>query len=60
MLLSIDIIESHLADVLSLQDYESDQKKIDSVERRPAIIGEALFKADKMDEFLSISDKREL
>ncbi|MGN6494183.1 MAG: HepT-like ribonuclease domain-containing protein [Agriterribacter sp.] len=60
MLLSIDIIESHLKDIRNLQEYESDQKAIDSVERRLAIIGEALFKADKLDQALTISDKKRI
>ena len=60
MLLSIEIIEEHLNGIKSLLEYEADQKTIDSVERRLAIIGEALFKADKLDEFLIISDKKRI
>ncbi|MGN6435908.1 MAG: HepT-like ribonuclease domain-containing protein [Agriterribacter sp.] len=60
MLLSIDMIESHLTDVKSLQEYENDQKTIDSVERRLAIIGEALFKADRLDNTMAISDKKRI
>jgi len=55
---SISVIENHVADVFSLKEYESNQKTIDSVERRLAIIGEALFKADKIDNNLSITDKK--
>ena len=58
MLFSISVIEDHIADVPSLQEYEMDQKSIDSVERRLAIIGEALYKADRMDPLLNISDKK--
>lgn len=60
MLLSIEIIEEHLIGIESLLEYESDQKTIDSVERRLAIIGEALFKADKIDESLAVSDKKRI
>lgn len=54
------IVEAHISGIESLLAYESDQKTIDSVVRRLAIIGEALFKADKMEEGLAISDKRKI
>jgi len=37
-----------------------DQKSIDSVERRLAIIGEALYKADRIAPLLNISDKKKI
>lgn len=55
--ISIEAIERYTADLNSLADYESDEETIDAVERRIAIIGEALFKADKLDPSLQISDK---
>jgi uncharacterized protein with HEPN domain len=54
---SIDIIELHLHGVSGLYAYQSDLKTIDAVERRLAVVGEALWKADKIDGALSISDK---
>lgn len=55
--LSIKAIERYIADIETANDYGHDQKTIDSVERRLAIIGEALFKANKIDTNLAISDK---
>ena len=55
---SISVIENHIEDISTLKDYETDQKTIDSVERRLVIIGEALFKADKIDNTIVIADKR--
>lgn len=60
ILLSIGIIEEHVLGIKNFQQYEGDQKTIDSVERRLAIIGEALFKANKLDELLDISDKKRI
>ncbi|PZF74304.1 HepT-like ribonuclease domain-containing protein [Taibaiella soli] len=58
--LSIEIIAHHVSDVSSLEDYQLEITKIDAVERRLAIIGEALFKADKLDKRLQISDKTKI
>ena len=58
--LSIEAIERYTADVETAKDYERDQKTIDSVERRLAIIGEALFKANKLDTEFDISDKHKI
>ncbi len=60
ILFSIFTIEKYVENIPSLSEYELDQKTIDSVERRLAIIGEALFKADKINELLNITDKRKI
>jgi len=58
--LSIDIIERHVSGILTLSEYQADLKTIDSVERRLAIIGEALYKADKLDKLLPITFKAKI
>ena len=60
ILYSISVIENHIEGISSLKDYETDQKTIDSVERRLAIIGEALFKADKIVSTIAITDKKKI
>lgn len=60
ILFSISVIESYVVNISSLREYEIDQKTIDSVERRLAIIGEALFKADRIDKTLDISGKKKV
>lgn len=57
---SIDIISAHLADIRSLENYKHSLKTIDAVERRLAIIGEALNKANKLDTQLNISNKTKI
>lgn len=54
--LSIEIIESHMTGISGFKQYENDLKTIDSVERRLAIIGEALFKAEKLEKNLPLSN----
>jgi uncharacterized protein with HEPN domain len=58
--LSIEVIEHHVSNVLSLEAYHENMLVIDAVERRLAIIGEALFKADKLDKLLPIHDKAKI
>lgn len=58
--LSIGIIEHHISDVPSFDAYQNEITKVDAVERRLAIIGEALFKADKLDKLLPVSDKAKI
>lgn len=60
MLYSILLIENHIENISSLSDYENDQKTIDSVERRLAIIGEALFKVEKIENTIGITDRRKI
>lgn len=57
---SILLIENHLHNIPSLSDYEKSALVIDAVERRISIIGEALWKADKMEPSLNISDKMKI
>ena len=58
--LSIQAIESHLEDIDNFNVYENDLKTIDAVERRLTIIGEAIFKMDKIDPKIQITDKRKI
>jgi len=60
ILKSIDTIEAHLQNVLSLSVYRDNIMVKDAVERRLAIIGEALWKADKLDKTLNISSKNKI
>jgi len=57
---SINTIETYIADVKSLAEYKKDAKTIDAVERRLAIIGEALWKADKIENLNSITNKSKI
>jgi uncharacterized protein with HEPN domain len=57
---SIGVIEQHLANIHSLSDYKNDIKTIDAVERRLAIIGEALKKADNIHNQLNVSNKTKI
>jgi len=54
---SVNSIELYLSNISTLTEYVNDAKTIDAVERRLAIIGEALNKADKLEPSLLISDK---
>ncbi len=56
----IALIESHLEHITTFSDYNSDIKTVDAVERRLAIIGEALWKADKMEPSILVSDKKRI
>ena len=54
---SATIIQEYLASVADLASYRADQKTIDAVERRLAMIGEALWKANKMDQTIVVTGK---
>ena len=58
--LSIQAIESYISDLATLEDYQEDAETIDADERRLAIIGEALFKADKVNPDLEITNKKKI
>jgi uncharacterized protein with HEPN domain len=58
--LAIGIIGQHLKGIESLESYISDLKTIDSVERRLSVIGEALYKANKLEKSLPVSDKTKI
>ncbi len=57
--LSIQAIEKYISDLSTVEDYERDMETIDAVERRLAIIGEELFKADKIEPEVEISKKKD-
>jgi len=57
---SIGLIESHIQNAPTLSAYKSNILITDAVERRLSIIGEALWKADKMDKGLNISNKKRI
>jgi uncharacterized protein with HEPN domain len=58
--LSIQAIEKYISDLTTVEEYEKDMETIDAVERRLAIIGEALFKANKIEPKIEISNKKKI
>lgn len=56
---SIKLIEFHLAEIKSFSDYASNYTVIDAVERRLAIIGEALWKASKLKD-IKVTDQKKI
>ena len=57
ILLSINAIEIHVQQVNSIQEYENNITVTDAVERRLAIIGEALYQINKADKQIQITNK---
>jgi uncharacterized protein with HEPN domain len=57
---SIERIELHIATITSFSDFKIAYTVYDAVERRLAIIGEALWKIDKLDKDTNITDKRKI
>ena len=57
---SISRIEYHIAEIKSFSEFKNAFTVYDAVERRIAIIGEALWKIDKMDKDAAISDKQKI
>ena len=57
---SIEQIKIHLENITTFSDFKKSQTVIDAVERRLFIIGEAIWKANKMDGSLQISDKEKI
>lgn len=57
---SVNLIDSYLIGVSGLSDYKNNFLLVDAVERRLAIIGEALWCADKKDKSLNISNKNKI
>lgn len=57
---SINMIESYLEPFQGMSSYAADLKTVDAVERRLSIIGEALWKADKINNDLPISNKSKI
>lgn len=54
---SATIIKQYISKCQKLSAFVSDMMLVDAVERRLSIIGEALFKANKYDKSLPITDK---
>ena len=57
ILLSIGDIRNYVIDISTSYQFQADRKTRDSVERRLAIIGEALNKINKINTSISISNK---
>lgn len=57
---SIERIELHISKTASFSDFKNNYTVYDAVERRMAIIGEALWQADKIDKTVPISDKQKI
>ena len=53
-------IESYIVNISSAKEIEQNQLLLDALCRRFSIIGEALYKANKIDDDLSITDKRKI
>ncbi len=60
ILLSIETIESHLSNIKTFVDFKDNLLIIDAVERRLAIIGEALNKAVKIQPAILVTNKKEI
>jgi uncharacterized protein with HEPN domain len=58
--LSLSRIEFHLAEISSFEQFAGSWTVYDAVERRLAIIGEAVWKIDKFDKDFQITDKRKI
>ncbi|MGH2646793.1 MAG: HepT-like ribonuclease domain-containing protein [Ginsengibacter sp.] len=56
---SIKMIEYYLNDIKSFSDYKSNYMLIDAVERRLAIVGEALWKVSKL-EYIQVTDQKKI
>jgi uncharacterized protein with HEPN domain len=57
ILLSINAIEIHIQQVSTLEEYENNITVTDAVERRLAIIGEALHQINRIDKQIQITKK---
>ncbi len=60
ILISIDMIEFHLKEIQSTAAYSKNITVSDAVERRFGIIGEALWKANKIMPSISVIDKTKI
>jgi uncharacterized protein with HEPN domain len=58
--LSIERIEFHIKDIRSLREFSSSWTVYDAVERRLAIIGEAVWQIDKIDKNILLTNKRKI
>jgi len=57
---SISRIEYHIKGLKSVTDYSNNYTVIDAVERRLAIIGEALWKASKSDSKIAVTNQKKI
>jgi uncharacterized protein with HEPN domain len=57
---SIERIELHILNINSFSDFNNAYTVYDVVERRLAIMGEALWKIDKLNKDIPITDKRKI
>jgi uncharacterized protein with HEPN domain len=57
---SINKIEHHLKNIKNLTEYSNNYTVIDAVERRLAIIGEALWKASKKQPEILVTDQNKI
>ncbi|HMR91306.1 MAG TPA: DUF86 domain-containing protein [Chitinophagaceae bacterium] len=58
--LSIEDIESYLINISSVKQVEENQMLFDALCRRFAIIGEAVYQADKLNPSIPITDKNKI
>lgn len=56
-MLSIDVIEFHIKSIHTFADYENNITITDAVERRLAVIGEAMNQINKKDKTILITNK---
>lgn len=54
------IIEFHLTEIKSFKDYTFNYTVVDAVERRLPIIGEALWKASKLNKKILVTDQNKI
>ncbi len=57
---SIEIIKSYMKEVRTFSEYGSNLMLIDAVERRLAIIGEALWKLTKTEKDIKVTDQKKI
>ncbi len=57
---SITRITFHRVNITSFTEFKNDLTVYDAVERRPAIIGEAVWQIDKIDKNFILTDKRKI
>lgn len=60
ILKAIDLIEVYLREVPTLALYKQNFMLIDAVERRLSIIGEALWKANKIESSINVTNKTKI
>ena len=57
---SVSRIEFHLKDIHSFETFKNSWTVYDAVERRLAIIGEAVWQIDKLEKDFQLTDKRKI